>query len=83
MVSLLVAGFWAIGLGIGHTMLLRSLTERLVVSGSGQALLIGVACLRLGLLVLVSSIVWRWGAGPGVMTLVGFWLGRTVVLVRA
>jgi hypothetical protein len=65
MVSLLVAGFWAISLGIGHTMLLRCFAERLVVSDSARALLIGVACLRLGLLVIITLIVWLWGAGPG------------------
>lgn len=82
MAKLVLSGVVAIGIGGGHAMLLRCLTDWCLGSRAVRTLLVVTAVLRFVLVGLIAAVLWWWGPGPAIGALVGCWMGRTMALAR-
>ena len=83
MTSLMLSGGVALGIGMGHTLLLRQLTDALMRHGSVHTIVRSTALLRLVPIAMLSSVLWLGGVTPALAALVGFWCGRTATLAVA
>jgi hypothetical protein len=68
---------------MGHTLLLRQLTDALMRSGSVHTIVRSATYLRLVPVAMLSCALWLGGATPALAALAGFWCGRTATLVLA
>ena len=80
MVNLVLTGVLAVGIGSGHAMLLRCLTNWFLGSKAVRTLLVVTAVLRLILVSMIAAIWLLWGPGPAIWAWVGRWIGRTMAL---
>jgi predicted tellurium resistance membrane protein TerC len=82
MANLVLSGVLAIGIGGGHALLLRRLTNWAVRGGAIRALLVAAVVLRLVLVTMIAAVLLLWGPGLAVWALAACWIGRTMALAH-
>jgi hypothetical protein len=80
MANLVLSGVLAAGIGSGHALLLRRLTNWFIRWKATRALLVVTAVLRLVLVTMIAAVLLLWGPGLAVWALASCWIGRTLAL---
>lgn len=80
MINLVISGGLALAIGMGHTLLLRQLTDALLRSGSVHTHVRSAMVLRLVPIATLSAVLWLGGVTPTLVAVAGLWCGRTAIL---
>jgi hypothetical protein len=80
MANLVLSGVLAVGIGSGHALLLRRLTNGFIRWRAMRTLLVVTVVLRLALVAIIAAVLLLWGPGLAVWTLGGCWIGRSMTL---